>query len=76
MKKIDELIINKKKKRIYFFLPNIIDDGIKKTLDIYSKHFSREFKVYVVTNSRFNLLKKKILKLLIPKINFFLKIDF
>ena len=73
MKKIDELIINNKKKRIYFFLPNIIDDGIKKTLDIYSKHFSREFKVYVVTNSRFNLLKKKNIKIINPKNKFFFK---
>ena len=47
------------KKEIIFYLPNIIDDGIKKTLEIYTKYLVNDFKISLITNTtNTNLLKR------------------
>ena len=67
--------IDKKKKikKIYFYLPNIIDDGIKKTLNIYSKYLSGFFSVCIITNSKHQLTKNKDIEIINPKISLFYK---
>tara|TARA_B110000971_G_scaffold90403_1_gene92980 strand:- start:1273 stop:2364 length:1092 start_codon:yes stop_codon:yes gene_type:complete len=60
-----------KKKEIIFYLPNIIDDGIKKTLEIYTDYLAAHFKISLITNTtNMNLLKKisKKVNIINPKI--------
>lgn len=68
-----------KKKEIIFYLPNIIDDGIKKTLEIYTKYLIDDFKISLITNTlNANLLKKVIkqVNIINPRIQIISKIKF
>ena len=50
-----------KKRTIIFFCPKIINDGLKKTLEIYLNYFERYYKIILVTNTtNLNLLKNGI----------------
>ena len=51
-----------KKKEIIFYLPNIIDDGIKKTLEIYTNYLKKDFKISLITNTTNIILLKEISK--------------
>ena len=46
-------------KKIIFFVPFLIDDGIKKTLEIYINYFSKNFKIIIITNTKTKLLLNK-----------------
>ena len=54
-----------KKKKIIFFCPKVINDGLKKTLEIYINYFAKYYKVILVTNTTHykNLIEKKKLRL-------------
>ena len=38
-------------KNLVFFYPTIYNDGLKKTLELYTKYLNKNFKVVVVTNT-------------------------
>ena len=63
-----------KEKKIIFFCPNIINDGLNKTLKIYTNYFKKFYKVSLVTNTQnLDLLKgiNKRIKIINPKLKFF-----
>ena len=67
-----------KKRTIIFFCPKIINDGLKKTLEIYLNYFERYYKIILVTNTTNLYLLKKIYKrtkIINPRLKFFLKIN-
>ena len=67
-----------KEKKIIFFCPRLINDGLKKTLEIYINYFEKYYKIILVTNIiDLNLLKKinKKTKIINPKFKFFEKIN-
>ena len=45
------------KKKIYFHYPNIINDGIKSTFEIYYNYLKKNYNVILITNSNTKLLK-------------------
>ena len=60
-------------KQLLFFCPNVLNDGLKTTLDIYLKYFSKYFDVCLVTNTPENKFFKsfnKKIKVINPKIKF------
>ena len=60
------------KKKIYFFYPNIINDGIKRTFKVYSNFLKKKYDIYLVTASNKNLLKDfPGIKIIKPKLNSF-----
>ena len=67
-----------KSKTIIFFCPNIINDGLQKTLKIYINYFAKYYKISLITNTHnLNLLKgiNKKIKIINPKFKFFQKIN-
>ena len=67
-----------KKKKIIFFCPKVINDGLKKTLEIYINYFAKYYKVILVTNTiNLKLLKKinRKIKIINPRLKFFQKIN-
>lgn len=46
------------KQKIYFHYPNIINDGIKRTFEVYYNHFKSKYNLILVTNSNKDLIKK------------------
>lgn len=60
-------------KQLLFFCPNVLNDGLKTTLDIYLKYFSKYFDVCLITNTPENKFLKnfnKKIKVINPKIKF------
>tara|TARA_B100001121_G_C18672053_1_gene614397 strand:+ start:110 stop:1192 length:1083 start_codon:yes stop_codon:yes gene_type:complete len=60
--------LNKIRKEIIFFIPNLIDDGIKKTLENYSDHFYKNFNITILTNSNIKINTKHKTKVINPKL--------
>lgn len=66
-------------KKLYFFCPNILNDGLKTTLKIYLNYFSENFEVILVTNtSKKEYLKdfNKKIKIINPKLEIINKFKF
>ena len=71
------ILMKIKKKKIILFCPNIFNDGLKTTLEIYLNYLVKFYKVSLITNTlNTNLLKKinKKVKVINPKINLFFNI--
>ncbi len=65
------------RKKIYFFYPNIINDGIRRTFEIYNNFLKKKYDIVLVTNSNKKLIKdSKNIKTQRLKINIFQKIKF
>ena len=65
---VESLIMNK---QLIFFCPNILNDGLKTTLNIYLNYFSKYFNVCLVTNTPNNKYLKNLnrkIKIVNPKI--------
>lgn len=45
------------KKKIYFFYPNIINDGIKRTFEVYNNYLKKNYDIVLITNSEKKLIK-------------------
>ena len=62
------------KPKIYFFYPNIINDGIKRTFDVYLNYLKKKYDIILITNSDQKLIKNyKKIKILKPKPSIFNK---
>ena len=63
-------------KKIYLFCPSIQDGGLEKTLSVYARFLTKNFKVYLITNTfnnkRLKTIHKKV-KIINFKSKFFLK---
>ena len=62
------------KPKIYFFYPNIINDGIKRTFEVYFNYFKKNYNIVLITNSDHKLIKNySKIQIIKPKLNFFNK---
>ena len=62
------------KPKIYFFYPNIINDGIKRTFEVYFNYFKKSYNIVLITNSDHKLIKNySKIQIIKPKLNFFNK---
>ena len=60
------------KPKIYFFYPNIINDGIKRTFEVYFNYFKKNYNIVLITNSDHKLIKNySKIQIIKPKLNFF-----
>ena len=48
------------KEKIYFHYPNIINDGIKRTFEVYHSYLKKKYRVILITNSNKNLIKNSL----------------
>ena len=65
------------KQKIYFHYPNIINDGIKRTFEIYNNYLKNKYNLILVTNSNKELIKKSSkIKTLGSKIKLIEKVNF
>ena len=63
--------------KIYFFYPNIINDGIKKTFEVYNNYLKKKYDIVLITNSEKRLVKNsKNIEIQQFKINIFKNIKF
>ena len=62
------------KQKIYFYYPNIINDGIKRTFEVYYNFLKHKYDVILITNSDISLIKNVSKTKVIYGFNYFRRI--
>ena len=62
------------RKKIYFYYPNIINDGVKRTFEVYYNYLKKKYNVILITNSNKKIIKNiSKIKIIEPEFNFIKK---